>query len=199
MPRIKAASVAEHVAEQEAAVFATAVRLFGERGYDQVTLADIATEIGLARSSLYRYFPDKAHILLRWFQQELPRQVERSESILRGEGEPGLRIERWALAQLDYAAGPEHTLIARIGALVPELDTDARTDLASSHDLLLAPLLDALGEAGIPRGAERRAAAEMIQQLVLAAARIAQPTPRRNTTRDPGRRYLVKAIRGLLG
>lgn len=197
MPRIKAASVAEHVAEQEAAVFAAAVRLFTERGYDQVTLADVAAEIGLARSSLYRYFPDKAHILLRWFQQELPRQIERSESILRGDGEPGVRIERWALDQLDYAAGPEHELIARIGALVPELEPAARAELASSHDRLLAPLLDALGEAGIAR-AERRTAAELVQQLVLATARTAPQGARANSSRAPGRRYLVKAIHGLL-
>jgi AcrR family transcriptional regulator len=197
MPRIKAASVAEHVAEQEAAVFAAAIRLFIARGYDNVSLADIASEIGLARSSLYRYFPDKAHILLRWFQQEMPRQVARSEAILRGSGEPDDRIERWALDQLDYAAGPEHDLIARIGALVPELDDTARAELASSHDMLLAPLLDALGEAGIARGAERRVVAEIVQQLVLSAARAAEPASRR-ISRDASRRYLVKAIRGLL-
>ena len=77
MPQIKAASVAEHVAEQEQAVFTRAIRLFLERGYENVTLGDIGVGIGLARNSLYRYFPDKAHILLRWFQSELPRQVTR--------------------------------------------------------------------------------------------------------------------------
>jgi AcrR family transcriptional regulator len=189
MPRIKAASVAEHVAEQESAVFAAAIRLFLDRGYERVTLGDIAAEIGLARSSLYRYFPDKAHILLRWFALELPRQTERAVAILGRDGEPGARIEAWALDQLAYAAGPEHALIARIGEVVPELDDEARAELAMSHDTLLRPLLDTLGEAGVRRP-EQRVVAGMIQQLVLAAARADDAAA--------GKRYLVRGIRGLL-
>src|SRR5690606_10118161 len=75
VPRISAESVAAHVARQEAAVLDAAVRLFSERGYSEVTIGDIAAEVGLARNSLYRYFPDKDHILLAWFRRELPGQV----------------------------------------------------------------------------------------------------------------------------
>jgi AcrR family transcriptional regulator len=193
MPKIKAASVAEHVAEQEQAVFATAIRLFLERGYENVTLGDIAASIGLARNSLYRYFPDKAHILLRWFENELPRQASRSAELLGGPGSPVRRIEAWALDQLDYAATPEHALIAAIGTIVPDLDPATRAELAASHDAMLRPLLAALHEAGIQTADEQRIVADMIQQLVLTTAR-ADSSPA-----APGRRYLLRAIRGLLG
>ncbi len=149
MPRIKANSISQHIAEQEAAVFAAAVRLFSERGYDNVTLADIAAEVGLARNSLYRYFPDKAHILVRWFEQELPRQVERSRELLAGPEPVRERIERWALATLDYADTPEHALAAELETLVPELDQQTRRQLADSHAQLNAPLDEALKEAGV--------------------------------------------------
>ena len=43
-----------------------------------MSMGEIAAEVGLARNSLYRYFPDKAHILLEWFRDELPRQAARS-------------------------------------------------------------------------------------------------------------------------
>ncbi len=50
MPRIKADNIAEHVAQQRAAVLDAAVRLFVERGFSEVGLADIAAEVGLARN-----------------------------------------------------------------------------------------------------------------------------------------------------
>ncbi len=194
MPRIKAASVAEHVAEQEAAVFAAAIELFVERGYENVTLGDIAAKIGLARNSLYRYFPDKAHILLRWLHQELPRQSERSAQLLGGSGDPHDRIEAWALDQLTYAAGPEHELMARVRTILPELDPETRAELASSHDMLVRPLLDTLAEAGIGSRAERQVVADLIQQLVVAAARPGAGA-REAVLR---RRYLLRGIDGLL-
>ncbi|GHO47851.1 helix-turn-helix domain-containing protein [Ktedonospora formicarum] len=38
-------------------VLNTAERLFGERGYQVVTLRDIAHEIGIRHTSLYHHFP----------------------------------------------------------------------------------------------------------------------------------------------
>ena len=52
MPRIKADTIADHVAQQRAAVLDAAVRLFTERGYAEVSLGDVAAEVGLARNSL---------------------------------------------------------------------------------------------------------------------------------------------------
>ena len=170
MPRIQADSIAEHVAHQEAAVFDAAIRLFCEQGYAQVTMADIAADVGLARNSLYRYFPDKAHILLRWYRTELPRQSERSRALLAGQGPPVERIKRWADDQLDYAHQPEHRLIAALADAAPNLDPDTRAELADSHDELFAPLDETLTEAGVERAAERSAITDLIGGLVLSAA-----------------------------
>lgn len=40
-----------------------AVALFVERGYDAVTVSDIAGRAGLTRRSFFRYFPDKREVL----------------------------------------------------------------------------------------------------------------------------------------
>jgi AcrR family transcriptional regulator len=40
-----------------------AVRLFGERGYDAVSMDTIAQEIGIGRRSLFRYFATKADLV----------------------------------------------------------------------------------------------------------------------------------------
>lgn len=195
MPKITANSVAEHVAEKEAEVFGTAIRLFVERGYDNVSIADIATEIGLKRNSLYRYFPDKAHILLRWFRQELPRQAEASRVALEGDGPAKKRVEAWALDQIGFAASPEHELIARIGSVIPELDYTTRAELATSHELVLRPLLETLDAAGIANPVEQRVVANMLGDLVGAAAR---ESTRGDEAARIGREYLLRGVRGLL-
>lgn len=170
MPRIDADTIADHVAQRETAVFDAAIRLFVERGYREVTLADIAAEVGLARNSLYRYFPDKAHIVLRWLRRELPVEAARARELLTGDEPPLDRIGRWADHQLAYARRPEHALLAAMPAVARDLDAASRAELADSHRTLVEPLDDVLVELGLTDPADRGAARDLIQGLVLAAA-----------------------------
>ena len=103
MPRITAPTVAEHVRLQERAILDAAGQLFAERGVSGTDLGDIAAEVGLARSSLYRYFPDKDHILLAWFERELQPVIDQSASLLEGDDPPVERIVRWMRFQMDGA------------------------------------------------------------------------------------------------
>jgi AcrR family transcriptional regulator len=203
MPRISAGTVAEHVAQQESAVFEAAIRLFAEHGFEAVSLGDIAAEVGLARNSLYRYFPDKAHILVRWFARELPAELERARTLLRGVEPPRERIHRWALANLDYAMTPEHALIAKLSSIVPDLDEQSRAELADAHRQLQAPLDAALRDAGLRRASDRRVVAGLIAALVLAASE-QEAALRRETGaarrggHSAARTHLLRAIDGLL-
>jgi AcrR family transcriptional regulator len=47
----------------------TAVRLFGEQGYEKTTMRAIATEAGLAVSNAYYYFPSKEHLVQQFYNQ----------------------------------------------------------------------------------------------------------------------------------
>ena len=51
------------------AIALVAVRLFLERGFDNVTMADVAEAAGVGRSTLLRYFPSKGSLL--WYQHDL--------------------------------------------------------------------------------------------------------------------------------
>jgi AcrR family transcriptional regulator len=193
VPRISAASVPEHVAQQRAAVFEAAMELFVTEGYGQVSMGDIASKVGLARNSLYRYFPDKAHILLEWFRDELPRQAAHSAEILGADGPPTERISRWAIDQLDYAHQPEHELLVALPELLAGADDATRTELAEVHRELLAPLDAALLDAGITAAADRRVVAELLGGLVLAAGRCEPDGP------DPmARTRMLDAIESLV-
>ena len=47
-------------------VFATAITLFIERGYDGTSMVAIADHAGVARASVFNYFPRKQAILAEW-------------------------------------------------------------------------------------------------------------------------------------
>lgn len=140
MPRIAAGSVQEHVARQEAAVVAAAIRLFNERGVHDVSVADIAAEVGLARNSLYRYFPDKAHILAAWFRHTITPLVEQSNAIAAEVGPAGERLGRWVDAQLAYLTNPDHAALLGAWGETPNLPDDVRAELAAGHRELYAAL-----------------------------------------------------------
>jgi AcrR family transcriptional regulator len=175
VPRINADSVAEHVAQQEAAVLDAAVRLFVERGYRQVGLADIAAEVGLARSSLYRYVPDKTHLLVEWYRREVPRQTEQWRAVLAGKGSPLERIQQWALAYLGFAQRPEHVLISELMEAMPGLDEATRDEVAARHAEMMAVVSAAVAEAGVS-AREVDATVALLAGLVLGAARAEAPT-----------------------
>ena len=44
-------------------IFQVACRLFAQRGFDGVSMRDIALECGVSKATLYHYFPDKDSIL----------------------------------------------------------------------------------------------------------------------------------------
>jgi AcrR family transcriptional regulator len=190
MPKIAAETVAEHVARQDRNVFEAAVRLFVERGYEQVTFGDIADEVGLARNSLYRYYPSKAAILARWIEAELDDAVERSTTILGGDGPASERIMAWAENQVTYSRRPEHTLLVAFSTARAELDEELLRSLGEAHDRLNEPLIATLREAGVGESADL--AAGLIFGLVERAS--AWPTER-----DDELRPLLRAgIRALV-
>jgi AcrR family transcriptional regulator len=138
VPRITGPDIATHVARQEAAVVRAAVGLFAERGYAAVTLADIAAAVGLARTSLYRYFPDKDHILLAWLRSEIDELVERSQAIAGADRPATTRLVQWFRLHLDYIGDPDHQLFTAIAAAMANLTPDVRAEVVDQHQRLYA-------------------------------------------------------------
>lgn len=61
----------EKRALNEQLIYDTALDLFCERGYDEVTLIDIATEADISTRTLYRYFPTKDAILQKFCKENM--------------------------------------------------------------------------------------------------------------------------------
>ena len=83
----------EHIAE-------TARRLFGERGFEGVTVAEVAREADVAEQTVYNYFPTKEDLVywrLESFEERLLEAVR--------DREPGSRSRRPSAAGSWPSAG----------------------------------------------------------------------------------------------
>ena len=50
-------------------LYATAIRMIGERGYEQTTLREIAKEADVSVGLLYRYFPGKQAVIIALYEE----------------------------------------------------------------------------------------------------------------------------------
>lgn len=133
MPKITASSVCEHVDRQEAAVIGAAITLFNERGMAQVSLGDIAKEVGLARNALYRYFPDTAHILAAWFRIAIKPLDAISDAIADDSTTPDDRLARGVDAQFEYLTDPDNAAMLIASNEIGSLSDDVRADIGARH------------------------------------------------------------------
>ncbi|MGI9330909.1 MAG: TetR/AcrR family transcriptional regulator [Gammaproteobacteria bacterium] len=104
MPRIEAESIEAHVESQTQRILDSAMELFTARGYAGTELRDIAESVGLARNSLYRYYPSKDHILLACLRREMVPALERVKGLEESVPDARERINVWLDVQLDIAA-----------------------------------------------------------------------------------------------
>jgi AcrR family transcriptional regulator len=76
MPRIRAASIAEHKRRTRGEILDAAAVLFRAHGYGDTSLGDIAGFVGIGRTTLYEYFSDKEDILASLVESTLPGVVD---------------------------------------------------------------------------------------------------------------------------
>ncbi|MCX5384835.1 TetR/AcrR family transcriptional regulator [Streptomyces sp. NBC_00083] len=122
-----------------------ALDLFGEHGYDAVTVTQIAEQAGLTRRTFHRYFPDKREILFAG-SERLPPAV--AEAVLAAD--PELAPLQAALSALRMVGAEVSAIIsdsAQRRAIIetsPELRERERTKAAA----VTAALRDALERRG---------------------------------------------------
>ena len=129
----------------------TALKLFGEKGYEKTSIADIAKAIGVAQGLCYRYFPSKEALF--------DSAVEQYADVLVG------AVCR-ALKKTRANTGPCGRLLKTMPATVEERDTKYYSVFHGAankkfHDQLSLKVCEKLvppcGEAVVSGQAERRA------------------------------------------
>jgi AcrR family transcriptional regulator len=94
-----------------------ALALFGERGYEETTVAEIAERAGLTKRTFFRYFTDKREVLFagsELLEQQMVAAVEAAPATAAPLGLIGVALDA-AARRFEEArdfAGPRHRIIA---------------------------------------------------------------------------------------
>lgn len=120
MPKVVGGTLAAHREHVTAKVFAALRDLLYERGYDALTLADVARSAGMARTAIYNYFPDKESLLLGYAEQETATYLVRLDAELRRIDNPVDQLRAYLRLQLEYFAGNHLPPGPALRLLLPE-------------------------------------------------------------------------------
>jgi len=168
-PRIEAASVEKHVRQQTEKLLDTANSLFRKHGYKDTDMRQIAEQMGLARSSLYRYYPNKESILLACIERDMAPLLESFEELDACIDSPLRRISTWLDLQIEAATGPAHAtmqMMREIRAASPEF----RGRVMQLHEQPVTILRSSLDSIDALARRDRAALASMIMGMVQSAA-----------------------------
>lgn len=88
MPKIIGASLTEHREEVRRRLFTALAALMEERGFDAISLADIAQAAGIGRTALYNHVTDKETLLLDYISDETDRYVAGLQTALAAVPDP---------------------------------------------------------------------------------------------------------------
>lgn len=178
---------------QTTRILDTAAELFRRRGYRNTDMEDIASAVGLARNSLYRYYGSKDLILLACVERDMRAYVEQMQGLATEFEDPADRIGAWLDMQIDIATSPAHATMEQVSEIrsdAPEL----RRQLMKLHEAPGAVLSAAISE--LVRGKRRNVAllSALIRGMVEAAAGLAL----RNENKTTVKRELRRAVHRVL-
>ncbi len=105
-------------AQTRARIAATATELFLERGFDEVTVADVAAAAGVSKVTVFAHFDRKEDLLL----DRLPGAIDIMRTVIRERAEDVTPFEALRQAALDLAEEP-HPLSGLLEGAEPFLRT----------------------------------------------------------------------------
>lgn len=151
MPKIIGATLAEHRTRTRTALFDALSALMRERGFDAISLADIAGRAGIGRTAVYNHFPDKETLLLAFIEHETEQYLDGLEEALEHVSEPVEKLRVYVRQQLalapDYhfAPGPDLKQVISRGGL-----SRLRGHVAQVENLLRGILREAIAAGDLP-------------------------------------------------
>jgi TetR/AcrR family fatty acid metabolism transcriptional regulator len=99
--------------EKEVAILEGALRVFGEKGFDDATVAAICAEAGISEPTLYEYFDSKEEVLFSISELYTRREIERLSELAHYINDPRERVRAIIQAYLEfYENNPLYTSVA---------------------------------------------------------------------------------------
>lgn len=148
MPRIAAASVAEHREMRRDALVSVTADLMREQGSSSVTMSTIAQRAGLSRTAVYEYYSSAADLIADVIVDELAAWADHLADCCADINDPRMRLDTWIRSALAYVADGRHALVrAAADATLPPV---RRAQVSSMHRDLARPIHEALRDLDMP-------------------------------------------------
>ena len=144
MPKISAATVPEHRAQQRAALIRAAVDILAEQGTTAVTPAAVTASAGLSRPSFYQYFPSSAALLAAVVEDAFTTADTAMAHALDTASDPRARIDAFVRAELQLAAQGLHRPAAAL--MRADLPAECRDRVHELHHHHYTPLITAIAD-----------------------------------------------------
>ena len=147
MPKLWTETIEAHRREVRTAVITATTALVAGHGLRGVSMSRIASEAGIGRATLYKYFPDVETILSEWHQDQVAEHLTQLQAIRSQAGTARDRLAKVleAFAHMTRAAS-QHSAAAD---LVVSLHAD---DRLSKPETELRELLTGLIDEGVEAG-----------------------------------------------
>lgn len=146
MPRIEAPTVAEHHAMRRAALVAAARELFADGGASAVTPAAVAGRAGLARTSVYQYFPSTDALVGAAVETTFSSANAALAQAVATADDARSRVRAYVRAALVVAARDHGSFR---GLRLADLPEECAAQVGALHAAMLAPLHEAVAELGV--------------------------------------------------
>jgi AcrR family transcriptional regulator len=167
MPRIAAASVADHRAMQRAAIVGAVVDVLLEGGYAALNFSAVAERAGLARPSVYWYFKSKDDLVVAACEDRLPRFLERVDQAMSRARTPHTKLAAFVRAQLEAAGDGEHRFALALERA--PLSPEALQRIGDLHDQFAPNVVGVLQQLGHPHP---EVLADLVQGVVNAGVKL---------------------------
>jgi AcrR family transcriptional regulator len=177
------------------AIAAAAMRLFVTRGFDHVTVGEIARDAGVSEKTVFNYFPTKEDI----FFDEVPERLEALTDAIRGRSSGQKLVEtmhQLQAKQCSRLASPGFAHFSRMISESPALQAKEMEVMGQFTDHLAATIRDEIGI----HPADAQIAANLLMSVHWQFFRNARehalagrsgPTAARHLRRDLDRAYLL--------
>lgn len=193
MPKIDAGSLTEHRAQVRGRLFSALSRLMHERGFEAISMADIAAEAGVGRTAVYNHFADKEMLLLAFVNQETQQYTADLRAALDGIVDPVEQLRRYVRKQ---------ARLTSVYHLPP--GADYRSILSQSalkrmreHGEVVSDILRDIIEGGIESGAFPPQDVDTVLALINAAIngqRFPEGGPELERASDAAELFVLRAV-----
>ena len=124
------------------------IPLFAQRGYDGVSMRDIASAAGLTPAALYYHFPDKDHLYLNAVAKEFAEKAAPLKCALEGPGDAWARLEAFVTETAQLLAAEKDFLRLMQWVQIDNDDTRNRKLAEHVFEPLFTSVYELAGELG---------------------------------------------------